>query len=473
MAKKKQKKRNPKEKGKLHPRNKHQGRYNLKELIITCPALAPFIIINEYEEYQNETIDFANPEAVKTLNKALLEHYYDVRNWDIPAGYLCPPIPGRSDYIHHIADLLASSNQREIPKGNQIKCLDIGVGANCVYPLIGNHEYKWNFIGSDIDPMSIESATAIVNANAHLKASIKFRLQPNHRNIFSGVLEKTERFEVSICNPPFHASLAEATAATLKKLNNLSDHKVTEATLNFGGQNRELWCHGGEGKFVSDMITQSKEFAKSCLWFTTLISNQAHLKSAYNQLEKIEAVDVKTIPMGQGNKISRILAWSFHTPEEQTQWMSKKKVQKENDTVITSELEKEKALNPETLEVINTEPIPETVEENQTDAEPEIKIKKVSKAKTQLLTEPESEAVPKPKAKKVLKAKTQLVPELENEEVPKPKAKRVSKAKTQQVPEPEIVKEPETEAVAKLKTKKVSKPKTEEKEPKAIPPVDL
>lgn len=338
MAKKKQKKRNSKEKGKIHPRNKHQGRYNLKELIVTCPALAPFVIINEYEEYDIETIDFANPEAVKILNKALLEHFYEVRNWDIPAGYLCPPIPGRADYIHHLADLLAASNHGEIPKGNQIKCLDIGVGANCVYPLIGNHEYKWNFIGSDIDPKSIESATAIVDANPHLKAGIKFRFQPNNRNIFPGVLEKTERFDITLCNPPFHASLAEATAGTLKKLNNLSNHKVTEATLNFGGQNRELWCHGGEGKFVSDMILQSKEFAKSCLWFTTLISNQAHLKSAYNQLEKIEAVDVKTIEMGQGNKTSRILAWSFHTPEGQNQWMDKKKATKESEPEKVEEL---------------------------------------------------------------------------------------------------------------------------------------
>ena len=64
MAKKKQKKRNPKEKGKLHPRNKHQGRYNLKELIITCPALAPFIIINEYEVYRNQNRQVFNLDTV-------------------------------------------------------------------------------------------------------------------------------------------------------------------------------------------------------------------------------------------------------------------------------------------------------------------------------------------------------------------------------------------------------------------------
>ncbi len=316
-------KRNPKGKAKvkLHPKNKHQGRYDLQELSRTCPGLAPFVRINEYE---HETIDFANPDAVKMLNKALLAHFYAIGKWDIPEGYLCPPIPGRADYIHHIADLLAKSAQGEVPKARQVKCLDIGVGANCVYPLIGNKEYGWSFIGADIDPVAIQSATAIVEANPHLKGKIKFRLQPNAKNIFPGVLELTERVDLSICNPPFHASMAEAQAGTLKKLNNLSKDKVTEVTLNFGGQHKELWCQGGEGRFVKDMILQSRAFAQSCLWFSTLISNQEHLKHAYQHLKQVEARDVKTIPMGQGNKVSRILAWTFHTPESQKEWLTEK-----------------------------------------------------------------------------------------------------------------------------------------------------
>ena len=316
------KKRSSKEKSKLHPRNKHQGRYDLQELCATCPSLTPFIIALDDE---SETIDFANPDAVKMLNKALLEKYYAVKNWDIPNNYLCPPIPGRADYIHHIADLLATSNQGEIPKGKHIKVLDIGVGANCVYPLIGNYEYGWLFTGSDVDDVAIQNATNIVEANPHLKGKIKFRLQGNVKDIFKGAMEKTERFDLTICNPPFYASIAEAQAATLKKVNNLSDQKITEIKRNFGGQNRELWCHGGESKFIYDMIIQSKEFATSCLWFSTLISNKAHLKSAYSQLEKMEAVNVKTIPMGQGNKISRVLAWTFLNPDQHQKWMSKDK----------------------------------------------------------------------------------------------------------------------------------------------------
>jgi 23S rRNA (adenine1618-N6)-methyltransferase len=315
----KKKKRNAKEKqkAKLHARNKHHGRYHLQELANTSPELSEYIFVNQYEI---ETIDFANPEAVKSLNKALLKHFYGVSNWQIPDNYLCPPIPGRADYIHNVADLLAGSNHFQIPKGSQVKCLDIGVGANCVYPLIGNSEYGWSFVGSDIDNVALENATKIVDENEHLKTKIKFRHQPNNKNIFAGVFELTERFHATLCNPPFYASIDEAKNATLKKLNNLNEEQVTEVKQNFGGQNRELWTHGGEGKFLKDMIYQSKPYENSCLWFTTLVSNQANLKGAYHYLKEVEALDVKTLSMGQGNKISRVLAWTFQPQEKHEKW---------------------------------------------------------------------------------------------------------------------------------------------------------
>jgi 23S rRNA (adenine1618-N6)-methyltransferase len=122
-------------KNNLHPRNLHQGRYNFKELIQSSPELKRFIIINKFSN--EETIDFANPEAVKSLNKAILKYFYKIQDWEIPANYLCPPIPGRADYLHYAADLLSSLNSEIIPRGKNIRILDIGTGANCVYPLIG------------------------------------------------------------------------------------------------------------------------------------------------------------------------------------------------------------------------------------------------------------------------------------------------------------------------------------------------
>jgi 23S rRNA (adenine1618-N6)-methyltransferase len=307
----------PKEKAKIHPRNKHKERYDFKVLVEACPELAPFVKLNIHND---ESIDFADAEAVKMLNKSLLKHFYKIENWDIPEGYLCPPIPGRADYIHHLADLLRIYNYGKIPTGSRIKCLDIGIGANGVYPIIGNNEYGWTFIGSDIDIVSIESVQKLIENNPFLKEVIDCRLQTNPKDIFSGVLKEGEFIDFSICNPPFHSSKAEAEAGTLRKLSNLNQKVVKKVNLNFGGQNGELWCEGGEERFVRTMIRQSRQYKNNCFWFSSLISKQSNLKSIYEALEKAEAFEVKTLPMGQGNKTSRIVAWTFLDKEQQKEW---------------------------------------------------------------------------------------------------------------------------------------------------------
>jgi 23S rRNA (adenine1618-N6)-methyltransferase len=310
-------KNHPKEKTRLHPRNRHRERYDFKLLIENCPELAQFVHLNAYGD---ESIDFFSPEAVKVLNKSLLKCYYGINNWDIPPNYLCPPVPGRADYIHYIADLLASCNQGEIPKGHQVKCLDIGVGANVVYPIIGNREYGWSFTCADIDPVAIESANHIVEFNPFLKGEVELRLQNNPPDIFQGIIKKNECFDLTICNPPFHSSKAEARSGTIRKISNLKQKKISNPILNFGGQDNELWCDGGEERFVKDMVYQSRQFSTSCFWFTTLIASQYHLGSVYEALKAVGAVEVRTIPMGQGNKISRIVAWTFLGVEQQEKW---------------------------------------------------------------------------------------------------------------------------------------------------------
>jgi len=311
------KKEHPKEKSKIHPRNKNRERYDFEQLIGSSPELEPFVNPNIYGD---ESVDFANPEAVKALNKALLVHHYGIINWDIPVGYLCPPVPGRADYIHHIADFLGKNNFSKIPKGAKIKCLDIGVGAGCIYPIIGCKEYGWSFIGSDIDKDAIESSKRIIASNPSLLGKVECKLQANPNDFFFGIIGKDEMIDVSICNPPFHASAKEAQAGSLRKIHNLNPGKSVNPILNFGGQNHELWCDGGEEKFVQNMILQSKKFASSFFCFSSLISKESNLKSVYKTIEQAKAFSFETIPMGQGNKSSRIVVWTFLTTEEQSKW---------------------------------------------------------------------------------------------------------------------------------------------------------
>lgn len=307
-------------KSKLHPRNKHRYSYDFEQLIIVLPELAKYVYLNKYN---NQSIDFFNPDAVKILNKALLKYFYNINEWNIPNDYLIPPIPGRADYIHYISDLLASKNNGSIPTGKKIKCLDIGVGANCIYPIIGNKEYGWSFIGSDIDLISIESAKNNINKN-NLSEAIELRHQDNIHKMFGGILKKDEIIDLTICNPPFHNSLDEAKKASLRKYSNLKKKKYSQAVLNFAGQSNELWCKGGEFAFVKKMIKESKIFSKSCFVFSTLISKKENLNKFYKLLKKNDAFEINIIKMEQGNKISHILAWTFLDIEEQRKYVSEK-----------------------------------------------------------------------------------------------------------------------------------------------------
>jgi len=317
----------------LHARNRHKGNYDFVALCKTLPELKPHLIKNPQGDW---SISFSDPIAVKLLNKALLGHHYGVTFWDIPVGYLCPPIPGRADYVHRVADLLLQ--ECKAINHNLINALDIGVGANCIYPIVGVTEYGWHYTGSDIDPVSVKQANNIAQSNDNLRGRIECRLQTDSKSIFSNIIKAGEKYDVTTCNPPFHASLAEAEKGTQRKINNLQANKrkrgaASEAfavkasskpALNFGGQKAELWCPGGEAAFIKNMAYESQRYAKQVLWFTTLISKSDNVRWMKKQLQKVDAESIKVIEMQQGQKISRFVAWSFQNAEQRKLWLGEK-----------------------------------------------------------------------------------------------------------------------------------------------------
>jgi 23S rRNA (adenine1618-N6)-methyltransferase len=305
------------EKSTLHPRNLHRSEYDFKALTQILPELKPYVFINEFSI---KTIDFSNPEAVKALNKALLISDYKMKNWDIPSDYLCPPIPGRVDYIHYLADLLAITNNDIIPESENVVGLDIGIGSNCIYPILGNAIYDWSFVGTDIDENAIQNCKKIIEQNPQLIDAISLQLQVEPRFIFKNIILPEDKFAFTICNPPFHNSAAEANKSAIRKVNNLTETRTKTPVLNFGGQNAELWCEGGEIGFVTQMIYESAKYPLQVLWFTTLVSKKENLPSIYKTLNKVEAVEIKTIDMAQGQKISRIVAWTFLSESQQKNW---------------------------------------------------------------------------------------------------------------------------------------------------------
>ena len=290
----------------MHPRNRFHEGYDFARLVARLLALAAFVKPSGYGAL---TIDFANPAAVKALNQALLLEAYGIADWDIPAGYLCPPVPGRSDYVHHVADLLADGG--EVPRGGGVRVLDVGTGANGIYPLIGAAEYGWRFVGTEVDPVACEWVSGLFEKASAEAGALVCAQQRSATECFKGVMLYRERFDVTMCNPPFHGSAEEAASGTRRKQRNLTGKLVAKARLNFGGQAHELWCEGGERAFIGRMIQQRREVAESAGWFRTLVSKADSLKPLRGMLERVAPAEVRVVEMTQGQKKRRMLAWRF------------------------------------------------------------------------------------------------------------------------------------------------------------------
>ncbi|PRP67189.1 23S rRNA (adenine(1618)-N(6))-methyltransferase RlmF [Nonlabens agnitus] len=275
----------------MHLRNVHRYGYDFVKLAEAHPALESHFTKTPDGA---TTIDFSKPDSILEFNTALLKHHYNVRYWKLPAGSLYPPIPGRADYIHHIADLIG--------KGEKTG-LDIGCGASAIYPILGNAIYDYKMVGSDVDENSIAHA----KDNTLKNAAIEIRHQQNRSNILQGIIKDGETFDFVMCNPPFYASAEEAEKENLKKQRKLG---TVEESRNFAGMSHELWCNGGEALFVKRLIKESADFKEQVGWFTSLLSRKRNLPKLQKLATKLNA-EVKVIPMQTGNKESRILAWKF------------------------------------------------------------------------------------------------------------------------------------------------------------------
>ncbi|CAA0227097.1 Ribosomal RNA large subunit methyltransferase F [Tenacibaculum maritimum] len=279
----------------LHPKNKHRNGYAFEKLSIENKKLVPFIVKNLHG---NLSIDFSDPKAVKELNAALLSSEYGIKHWNFPAANLCPPIPGRVDYIHHLADL--------IEEDEKVTVLDIGTGASCVYPLLGSAVYGWEFVGTDIDLDSLDSAQDIIDDN-DLDAFIKLRQQFDETHILKGIIEENDAFSVTMCNPPFYKSAEEAIGANRRKSRNLGNNAVR----NFSGNHNELWYIGGEKAFLHTYLYESSQYSTVSNWFTSLVSKKDNIESLEKSSKKLGVKEFKVIPMHQGNKVTRIACWRF------------------------------------------------------------------------------------------------------------------------------------------------------------------
>ncbi len=279
----------------MHPKNPFINDYPFDKLLTDSPSLKQFVFKNEYG---NHTIKFSDKEAVKALNKSLLKTYFNIE-WDIPEGSLCPPIPGRLDYLLHVADLTSKTD---------IHLLDIGTGANLIYPILGKCHFNWKCTASEVNIDSLENAKHLIESNPPLN-DIDLRSQKFKTKIFETLIQPNDYFDLIVCNPPFYKNKSNAKNENLRKFNNLN--LKSSDSLNFGGKSNELWYKGGEEAFVKKMAEESAFFKEQVHWFTSLVSKKENLKNIKRAINKTNPTEVRIIEMEQGNKKSRCIAWTF------------------------------------------------------------------------------------------------------------------------------------------------------------------
>ena len=287
----------------MHQQNPYSKRYDLKRLVKHHTLLQKYIILNPTGE---ETIDFSSSKAIYALNKAMLLADFKLENYDLPEGYLIPPVPGRLDYLLHIHDLLLE--KFNISKDTQLRGLDVGSGANGIYCILGAQHFNWKMVGIDSDAKAVEISNNNISHSKELKNKVDIHFQENKSFLFKNIIGSDELFDFMVCNPPFHSSIEEATKGSLRKLNNLSSKK--EFTLNFNGQTNELWCNGGETLFIKRLIKESVLFKKQIKVFSSLVAKSDSLTKIEKQLNKVKA-NFYISPTITGNKKGRYLFWWF------------------------------------------------------------------------------------------------------------------------------------------------------------------
>lgn len=279
----------------MHPQNPFVKDYDLHALSSSYPALKPFVFKNQYG---NLTIKFDDNQAVIALNTALLKHHYKI-NWSIPEGNLCPPIPGRLDYLLHAAELIPDK---------KLHILDLGTGANLIYPILATQHLNWTCAASELDNPSLLNARKLIEGNKSL-AQIDLRKQKYKNKIFETIIEEKDQFDLVVCNPPFFKNKHDAANKNQRKNKNLNLSKTSN--LNFGGQSHELWYKGGEEAFIKKMVEESVQFKNQVDWFTSLVSKKEHLKNIKRNINKCLPSEIRVVEMELGNKKSRFVAWTF------------------------------------------------------------------------------------------------------------------------------------------------------------------
>ena len=265
-------------------------------LIKEFPELKKYILKQNEDNEEEFQFDWSNNELSLLMDKSILNYYFNIKYYDIPKGFLIPPIPSRINYINLINSIITKLI-KDIDIKNIIG-IDIGTGANIIYPILGYSIYKWKFICTEINKEAYNNAKLILQKN-NLENNINIIKQNNKDNIFISILNRENKYIFSMCNPPYYNYENEI------KL----EDKKRDNEYNFD----EIYYKNGEFGFFQRYFEESICYKNNVFLYTILIGKKINAENIYDKLSSYNDI-IKIYNMQKiltGNNVRYIIYWSF------------------------------------------------------------------------------------------------------------------------------------------------------------------
>lgn len=262
------------------------------------PAFAPYVLTTAKGA---PTINFKDEAALRSLTSALLERDFSLK-LDLPPDRLCPIVPGRLEYVLWMLEI---SSYPSDPQAKEfITGIDIGTGASAIYALLASRTLpNVRMVATDIDDHSLSYARRNIDQNS-LADRVALRKSNPATILFpEEIFANSQRFDFSMCNPPFYASAEEVAESLAAK--EYDPHAVCT------GGSTEMVTEGGEAAFVGRMVAESISLGDRVGWFSSLLGKLSSVIKLVELLQQhhIDNYAIKDVVHGKTKRW--LLAWSL------------------------------------------------------------------------------------------------------------------------------------------------------------------
>ncbi|XP_023015508.2 U6 small nuclear RNA (adenine-(43)-N(6))-methyltransferase [Leptinotarsa decemlineata] len=278
----------------MHPRNIYKSPPDFKQLALEFPDFRQYV---KQDITGKVTLDFKDIKALRSLSCTLLKKDFDL-SVNIPLNKLIPTIPLRLNYILWLEDLLSFIKTEE-----QVRGIDIGTGASCVYPLLAARKNNWFMLATEVDEASATIARSNVEENKLLNLITVLKVE---KDCLLQEVVHDEEYDFCMCNPPFFGSTQELHPSF--KSRNLSRPKPKNS---FCASVNEVVVQGGEIDFITRLINESKQLGKKVKIYTTMMGHKRSLPQLKKLLREAKVCSFKDTEFCQGNTTRWGLAWTF------------------------------------------------------------------------------------------------------------------------------------------------------------------